>query len=132
MPMTKDISDEIKQFVNQYISSVASLELLLLMRKHPGKRWTMESLCLELRSNSFHIEYLLNELSTAELIQQEKLNSYSTFFYSGHSKWEAVISSLEQTYMQKRLSVINLIYMHPVDKIRTFANAFKIRKDWHG
>lgn len=129
MPIAKDIADDIKQFVNQYISSVASLELLLLMRKHPSKRWTKDNLCLELRSNSFHIEYLLNELLISELIQQEKSNSESVYYYTDNTKWEHVISSLEQTYAQKRLSVINLIYMQPVDKIRTFANAFKIRKD---
>ena len=50
-----------------------------------------------------------------------------------HVEWsnelDELVGSLEKVYEERRVSVITLIYSKPVDKVRTFADAFRLRKD---
>jgi hypothetical protein len=39
------------------------------------------------------------------------------------------VEELAQAYADRRVSVIGLIFAKPTDKLRSFADAFRIRKD---
>jgi hypothetical protein len=42
---------------------------------------------------------------------------------------DAAVAQLAKDYAERRVSVITLIFSKPVDKLRTFADAFRLRKD---
>jgi hypothetical protein len=42
---------------------------------------------------------------------------------------DAAVQGLAREYALRRVTVIGLIFSNPVDKIRSFADAFRIRKD---
>jgi hypothetical protein len=41
----------------------------------------------------------------------------------------ATVEELARTYAERRVSVIGLIFAKPTEKLRSFADAFRIRKD---
>lgn len=42
---------------------------------------------------------------------------------------DEIIGAVAQAYKERRLSVTNFIYSTPLDNVRRFADAFKLRKD---
>jgi hypothetical protein len=42
---------------------------------------------------------------------------------------DRAIAGLAQAYTDRRVSVITLIFSKPVDKLRSFTDAFKLRRD---
>ena len=42
---------------------------------------------------------------------------------------DATLVQLAKDYAERRVTVITLIFSKPVDKLRTFADAFRLRKD---
>ena len=42
---------------------------------------------------------------------------------------DAQVCRLETAYQERRVAVITAIYSQPVDRVRTFADAFRLRKD---
>ena len=38
-------------------------------------------------------------------------------------------SALDRAYAERRVTVINLIFSKPIDKLRSFADAFRIKKE---
>jgi hypothetical protein len=45
------------------------------------------------------------------------------------TKLDTAVDGLARAYTERRVSVINFIFSKPVDKIRTFADAFRLRKE---
>ena len=48
---------------------------------------------------------------------------------SRHAEIDHVIEMLAETYRDRRLAVTNEIYSKPLDKVKTFAEAFRLRKE---
>jgi len=42
---------------------------------------------------------------------------------------DATVVQLARDYAERRVTVITMIFSKPVDKLRTFADAFRFRKD---
>ncbi|MEZ0393331.1 MAG: hypothetical protein ACAH59_14020 [Pseudobdellovibrionaceae bacterium] len=123
---TVDLQDEVKQFIFVHIKSVAELEVLLFIFRQPTKRWTSRFLSQELRSNPSYAESLLQQLAKTGLLEKTESSKEYCFNTSLDSEIR-IIQEIERLYQTRRLSLINLIYESPTDKIRTFADAFKIR-----
>jgi hypothetical protein len=52
-----------------------------------------------------------------------------TYRYAPPPELHRSIAGLVETYRERRVSVINLVYSRPSDAIRSFADAFRLRKD---
>ena len=42
---------------------------------------------------------------------------------------ESAVDEVSKLYQQRRVTIINLIYSKPVDHVRSFADAFKFKKE---
>jgi hypothetical protein len=118
-------SDDTKAFIRSSIRSVWALELLLFMRRHDGEAWTAEALARELRSSTFAIKDILDTFSQAGLATAEG----GTFRYAPATPHlDRAVRELEAAYAVRPLAVSREI-LAGSNKIQTFADAFKLKKD---
>ena len=123
------ISAAVEAFIIQYIGSIGQLEILLLLQAHPDKKWTVADVGEEMRSSEFASVGPLEQLKSDGLVVKID-GSRPAYQYLPISKDSAhAVHELAQIYPQYRVAIITLIYNKPVNAIRSFADAFKIKKD---
>jgi len=123
------IPPEVRQFIADHIDSVLQLEILLLLLNHPQQDYSIADLATELRVDVSFVSEQLDNLCARGILtctnQQDKL-----FRYGPRSpELNRAIEGLRTAYADRRVSVISLIFAKPVDKLRSFADAFRLRKD---
>lgn len=91
----------------------------------PEKKWDAQNVSKELRSNVTAATIQLENLQQRGLIQVDETHS---FFYTAKEHHE-LIKTLFILYHDKPVAVVTCIYDKPQDKLKSFANAFKIKKD---
>ncbi|MEK2690552.1 hypothetical protein [Bdellovibrio sp. GT3] len=119
-----DVTLEIKNFIRKHIHSVTLLDVLFLLKANEQRSWTPEEVSLEMRSNPGYARSQLLELVAMDLLREEN-GSYR--YHNG--ELGELAGKLEVLYSTRRSTITNFIYSQPIDSIRDFANAFKIKKD---
>ena len=127
--INNEISDDVKNFVLKYIDSVEILEILLLLRKYQSRYWNPSEVSAELRTDILSAERKLLDLKSKSLIQSAKNNPVGYQYVPYPHELEKVVKDVAETYKERRFSVIDLIFSKPIEKIQTFADAFKFIKD---
>ncbi|HET6880465.1 MAG TPA: hypothetical protein VFI31_09940 [Pirellulales bacterium] len=125
-----ELPDDVRRFIVSNIASVAQLEALLLLREDRQKEWPIEEMSRALYAAAGGMIDQLNDLVSKGL-------AYVTFESDARyryrpdmgSELDALLGRLADLYKKRRVSVISLIYSEPVDKARSFADAFRIRKE---
>jgi hypothetical protein len=126
--MSNEFSPTIKQFISDQFDSVAELELLLLLRTDPSRTWTAQEAGAALYANPDAVSLLMDALKSKRLLETE--GSEQRFFFRPESdELFRLIDELADLYRERRVAVITLIYSKPIDKIRSFADSFRLRKD---
>lgn len=121
--MDKDLAE----FIESSFESVWSLELLLALYRQPERVWTAEELIAELRSSHVVVRKSIEILLASGLIVAE---SGDAVRYGPASADQArLVANLDEEYRIKPAAVRRLIVRSGADKLRVFANAFRIVKD---
>ena len=120
------IPEHILQFVRRYIKSVWTLDLLVLMRRQAGRSWTAERLAGEIRGNQPLVQDVLSTLVRAGLLRQEG-EAYG--YGPASAELDAIAAELERHYAERPVALIKEIASAPNEKIQSFADAFRIKKD---
>ena len=107
------------------IKSVWTLELLLLLRGDRARSWQAADLVRELRSSDVLVTQGLAKLKDAGLAVEEAQGSFR--YQAASPDMEGFAGELEALYAAKRLSVVKAIMTAPNDKLRFFADAFKLK-----
>ena len=81
---------------------------------------------LELRSHETIVRQQMEKLLEAGFIKKNHNNEYS---YSPSEKLHTRVDLLCRTYKEMSVAVIAFIYEKPTDKLKGFADAFKLKKD---
>lgn len=127
-----DISPQVRTFIVDHISSVAQLEVLLLMRHAHERWWSIEALDQELRTDRAWLGRVLQDLCHRGILEKSASDPPTppTYRYSPRSaELDDLVGALAQSYLVHRVRVIETIYTKPSDAIRAFTDAFNLRKD---
>ena len=127
--MTEEFPNEVRQFVAEYIHSVAELEVLLLLRGSSDRAWTAEDVGKSLYTSAEMAGTQLADLSGRGLLRNDDETPPRYQYIPRNQQLDRLVSQLDEIYQQRRVSVITMIYSKPVDKVRTFADSFRLRKD---
>lgn len=119
-----DLDGDVRKLLDKCIRSVGHLEALLLLFQNPQRLWTALDVSRELRTNEALALHQLDEL--CPYVVEKHVNE---FRYASSSENDAVVKKLTELYRERRHAVINYIYSKPPDALRSFADAFKIKKD---
>lgn len=124
----KNISEEVKKFIHKYIDSLAKLEVLLLLHNNPSDLFSAQMIAQEMRTNHDAVLATLKELQADNFITLE--NPENQFYqYNRGNKDDMWIRQVDSAYTNYRHSIITIIFSKPSDSIRSFADAFKLKKD---
>lgn len=126
--MGERFPDHIRQFILQNVDSIETLEILLFLYERSEQGWTAADVSRELRGDAHSVRKRLSELSARGIIS---VDSQNPDMFSGGGRDErqlSLVRELSELYRTRRYSVIEIIFSRPVDVVRTFAEAFRVKK----
>jgi hypothetical protein len=123
-----DIPEEaVLSFLRSSIKSAWTLELLLLLHRDRERSWSFQELVRELRGSTALVTESLKALSDIGLIA---LIENETCRYKPNSpELDALVSSLVELYRIKPITVLRAIFTSSSDKIKSFSDAFLLKRD---
>jgi hypothetical protein len=122
--MTLDDPDFV-DFLRKTIRSVWGLELILLMRKTAPRVWTLPDLVREMRASSVIVEDALARLGAAGLVAHD---DGGVRYAPAAPELETLTAELEAFYQERPVRLINFIASSDEDKLKTFADAFRLKE----
>lgn len=119
------VDEDLLAFVRSTVRTVWSLELLILLRRDRSRSWTEAELVRELRASTTSIAQALAAFETAGLITRsaDGLLSYAP----ASAALDLICERLEKIYQERPLAVVNAIMAAPDERLRSFADAFRIK-----
>jgi len=124
--VTSGVPEEVRRFVLQCIDSVEQLEVLLLLHGSPAVVWSAEAVATTLYSNPDSITRRLNGLHARGLLAATEVSSYR--YLPRTPELDATVSLVADTYRLRRVAVITVIASKPMENVRAFSDAFRLRK----
>ena len=123
------ITPQARALIADHIESVMQLELLLLLSDRRDRVWTADDVAHEMRIDPVWTAAQLQGLAGRGLVEAMS-GSPTQFRYAPRApELDQAVADLAKAYADRRVTVIGLIFSKPVDKIRSFADAFRLRKD---
>ena len=117
---------ELLDFIQGSIRSVWNVELLLWLWRHAERDARPDELVRELRASARVVQEGLQVLQTSGLVRVEEGQRYRYAPASPHL--ETMVADLETLYRERPTTVAHALFAPP-SKLRTFADAFRVRKD---
>lgn len=124
-----DLPDDVRRFLTANIGSVAQLEVLLLLRSSRDQAWSAAEVSRALYTASEMMSAQLADLQAKGLLEISESAEPRYRYLPRVEGLDNVVSRLADLYKQRRVAVISLMYAEPADKARSFADAFRIRKE---
>src|SRR5690606_34378278 len=110
------ITQELRTFVREHFDSVEQLELLLILRADPARSWSREEMAERLRSHVDSVEFRLLKLERSGLATRDPEGRF--LFRASSPDKERIVSALALAYVDRRYTLINLIYDGSRDMVR--------------
>lgn len=102
---------------------------MLLLLHAQRKAWSAEEVSQELRIDPTSAADRLADLHVRGVLTMSEASGPIYRYQPQIPGFEPTVNNLAKSYQEYRVTVISLIFSKPIDKIRTFADAFKFRKD---
>lgn len=124
---TEILPEGVRNLIARSIRSASHIEALMCLRQDSDRAWTAQELARELRTNASMVENQMRELG--ELVATIG-GTPARYRYNKVSEEtdKNVIALIDHVRTHSR-AVLDAIYANPIDTIRSFADAFKIKKD---
>lgn len=112
------------------LDSADQLAVLVFLMSNVDRSWSVDEMVLRLRIGPDSIRGVLGEFCAAQLVETSLRQSVSVYRYSPSSRAaaESVAAALDRALKEKREPVVQLIYNRPMDTIRIFADAFRLKR----
>jgi hypothetical protein len=120
------LPDELERFIRNRIRSVWALELLLLLAAEPDRAWSEDDANRALRGSAGLVRSTLGALVQAGLLAFE---GEQYVYRPATPELRQRVEQLAEAHAARPLAVVQAILDAPNDRIRSFADAFRVRKD---
>ncbi len=128
--MAGEIPGDVLRFINANIESVGQLELLLLIRDGRDRDWSAVEASRALASSPESTALRLADLDDHGLVARREGPDGARYRYRPSSPAvDATIGALADAYARRRTTVIKLIFSQPNERVTSFADAFRLRRD---
>jgi hypothetical protein len=127
--MHDEFPADLKQFIEFYIESVPQLEALLLLRNDPARRWLAADVAKALYVPENTAATLLADFARRGFAVVDSPAEARFAYRSQDAEIDRLIDLLAAAYQERRVAVISLIYSKPLNKVQTFADAFRFGKE---
>ena len=123
------IPQDARAFVTDHIDSVLQLELLLLLHKKREQDFDADEVVEELRIDPAWAAAQLDYFCARGILICTDQSPRRYRYAPKSPELDAAITRLDRAYTDRRVSVISLIFSKPTDKLRSFADAFRVRRE---
>ena len=123
--MDTSVPQDIVQFIRECVDTLGTLEILLLLQSSAGRAWTVKQISDEMRSSPLAAESSLDVLTVRGLVS---LIADGYLFRPRTADLESKTRGLAALYQERRAAVITIIFSRRGDAVRSFAEAFRIKK----
>jgi hypothetical protein len=125
----ESLPQPVRQLITERIDSVVQLEVLLLLARDAQRLWTPHDISQTLRIDESWAAGELSTLRTRGLVGGVAAEGGGPgFAYTPAApELDAAVQELAKAYADRRVAVVSFIFSKPLDKIQTFADAFRIR-----
>jgi len=117
----------VDRFLRGTVRSVWELELLLLLRQQRTRLWTADELVRDLRASVLIVGDSLDSLQKAGLVSRNANEQYQ--YWPITPELDHLVDDVSAAYASSPVAVTEAILSSPSSSVRTFADAFKIKKD---
>jgi len=124
------LPDDVRQFLHQNIDSVEQLEVLLLLWRTPERGWTSDEVATAVYSHPSSVVRRLAMLLGQGLLREREPGCYQYGPRTG--ELHQTVTRVEHIYRERRVAVITLIASKPIENVRAFSDAFRIRRKKEG
>lgn len=125
-----DFSAEFLQFVRSSVPTTTAAELLLFLAAHPDRPWNAQELLAEMKTGAIDVQTVADHLSLFRvhgLVQE--VEARGVRYQPASPDLAAFVIVLADAYKERPVTLIRAIYEEARLKIKSFADAFKLRKD---
>lgn len=127
--MLDEFPADLRDFIARHIESVAQMEALFLLRQDAARRWSCDELSKGLYITREMCDAMLADLERRGFLVRENESAVTYRYHPADPATNDLIARLANIYQERRVAVITQIYSRPVDKVQTFADAFRLRRD---
>jgi hypothetical protein len=120
------LPQDVHQFLHQNIESVEQLEVLLLLWGRPERGWTADDVANAIYSHPSSVVRRLRMLLGQGLLREREVGCFQ--YAPRTPELHETVTRLNHTYRERRVAVITLIASKPIDNVRAFSDAFRIRR----
>jgi hypothetical protein len=122
----KGLPEDVHRFLYQNIDSVEQLEVLLLLWRTPERGWTSDEVATAVYSHPSSVVRRLAMLFGQGLLREREPGCYQ--YAPRTAELHDTVTRLDHTYRERRVAVITLIASKPIENVRAFSDAFRIRR----
>ena len=122
-------SDEFCRFLQTTVPSVDAAELLLLLARDPARSWSAGEIVAALKPaplTELDVTRTLDTFLVRGVIAQGADRRVQ--YRPGSDELDGYVRTLAQAYSERPVTLIRVIYALRDSKIRSFADAFKLRR----
>jgi hypothetical protein len=120
------LPEDVHRFLHQNIESVEQLEVLLLLWRTPERGWTSDEVATAVYSHPSSVIRRLAMLYGQGLLREREPGCYQ---YAPRTvDLHDTVTRLDHMYRERRVAVITLIASKPMENVRAFSDAFRIRR----
>lgn len=116
---------QLTAFVREHVRSVWALEVLLILRRDPGRQWQVEELVRELRASNLLVNANLEAFERGGLVIRDEAGGYR--YSPANPLLDELCGKLEAAYKERPVATINLISRPDGDAVQSLADAFRLR-----
>ena len=120
-----EVTDDARRLITEHIHSVEQLEVLLLLRAAPDKKWTATEVARALVTQPDTAEHRLGDLAARRLVSRNEAG----YRYAPDPKTDKAVGDLAEAYATRRTKVIGLIFSKPSGAVTSLSDAFRLRRD---
>jgi hypothetical protein len=124
-----DLPDEVRSFLQAHIESVMQLEVLLHLRSLPDEAHDPAVLSRDLGGSVDAAIGCLAALERSRLVVRDDPAELAHRYAPADRSLVAAVDLLADTYAKRKVAVVTEIFSAPKDDLRSFSDAFRLRKD---
>ena len=123
------IPEEIKRFLDEHVESVEQLEMLRVLQEDPERLWTAANLAKEIQTTPEGAAAHLHALQARGLLSTTPHEGQVAARHGPRAELAEPLAHLLKLYRERPVSMIKLVYARINERLKAFADAFRLRKE---
>lgn len=122
------IPEDIKAFILDHVDSIAELEALLVLRENPYQGWDCKEVADRIYCDENTTAGILKKLTRHGLIAPDSGSPHRFRYQQSRPEITDILNRLAAVYARYVVPLTTLVHQKSKGNIKSFADAFKLKK----